>query len=186
MGKSTTNVLSAGYSGKTGDIVFRNFVYKMVIAKAPDCSHTRWTRNQKANRKRFSKAMAWAVKTLENPEMRRSYLKRRKRGQTIYNVAVADYMKNLRVDNIDLSGYKGRAGDTIVVKAKGAYAVNAIILTILTSQGLLVETMEEQHCGPGNNYVFRTTETNPAYKKSSIVVKVCHLPVSFTHTYRVT
>ena len=186
MGRSTTNVLSAGYSGKTGNIVFRNFVYKMVVAKAPDCSRTKWTRNQKANRKRFSKAMAWAVKTLENPEMRKSYSRRRKCGQTIYNVAVADYMKNLRVDKVDLSGYRGHAGDTIVVKAKGNYAVNAIILTILSSQGLLVETLQQTHSEPGNNYVFHTTEENTHYRKSRIIIKVCNSPVIFTHTVRLT
>ena len=186
MGRSTTNVLSSGYSGKTGNIVFRNFVYKMVVAKAPDCSHTKWTRNQKANRKRFRKAMAWAVKTLENPEMRKAYSHRRKRGQTMYNVAVADYMKNLRLDKVDLSGYKGHAGDTIVVKAKGNYAINTIILTILTSQGLLVETLQQSDCEPGNNYGFRTTEENPHYRKSQIIIKLCNFPVTLTHTVRVT
>jgi len=170
------NILTEGYSGRIGNLIFRRWGKKTVISMVPDYSHRKWSKAQKENRKRFRNAMAYSRKTLADPEMRKYYRKRAKGMQTVWNVAVADYMKKPEIRKVDLSGYRGRKGDTIRINAHDNYRVAAVIVTILNAQGFEVESgvaveMLSQGC-----WIYKVMAPVPGWEKGRIVVRVTDSP----------
>ena len=80
--------------------IYENHVIKLspqgelIIAKRPDMSKVRWSKAQKAHRKRFKLAAAYAKEALAEPKVRRTYERRAKKlGKTPWGLAVSDYFK---------------------------------------------------------------------------------------------
>ena len=170
------NLITEGYSGRFGNLIFRRWGKKTVISMVPDYSHRKWSKAQKENRKRFRDAMAYSRKTLADPEMRRYYRKRAKGMQTVWNVAVADYMKKPEIREVDLSGYRGRKGDTIRVTAHDNYRVAAVIVTILKAQGLELESGLAVEMLSKGCWIYKVTAPVPGWETGRIVVRVTDSP----------
>jgi hypothetical protein len=93
MAQSQNNLILAGVFGRISNIVLRKWGAKTVFSASPDFSNHKWSDLQKANRKRFGEAMAWARATLKDPEKRKYYASKKKNMQTIWNAAVSEYLK---------------------------------------------------------------------------------------------
>ena len=170
------NLITEGYSGRIGNLIFRRWGKKTVISMVPDYTNRKWSKAQKENRKRFRDAMAYSRRTLADPEMRKYYRKRAKGMQTVWNVAVADYMKKPEIREVDLSGYRGRKGDTIRINAHDNYRVAAVIVTILNAQGIelgsgLAVEMASKAC-----WIYKVMTRIPDWETGRIVVRVTDSP----------
>ncbi|HEX5837494.1 MAG TPA: hypothetical protein VFY26_06660 [Anaerolineales bacterium] len=67
---------------------------ELIIAKRPDMSKVKWSKAQKAHRKRFKLATAYAKEALAVPKIRRTYERRAKKlDKTPWGLAVSDYFK---------------------------------------------------------------------------------------------
>ena len=65
---------------------------ELIIAKRPDMSKVKWSKAQKAHRKRFKLATAYAKEALAVPKVRRTYERRAKKlDKTPWGLAVSDY-----------------------------------------------------------------------------------------------
>jgi len=119
--------------------------------------------------------MAYARRVLLDPEMWNYYKKKCKKKQTIWNVAVADYMLNPTIDMIDLREYEGNKGDAIVVVANDKYAVASVVVSILDAQGLEVEKGNAVvDYTPGWTYTAK--KNNRKWKECRVVVEVTDVP----------
>ena len=170
------NLITQGYSGRIGNLIFRSWGKRTVISMTPDYSNRKWSKAQKENRMRFREAMAYSRKTLADPEMRKYYGKRAKGMQTVWNVAVADYMKKPEVREVDLSRYKGKKGDLIRVNAYDNYCVAAVIVTILTAQGLEIESGLAVNSLREGCWIYKVMAPIPEWEKGRIVVRVTDSP----------
>ena len=170
------NILTEGYSGRIGNLIFRRWGKKTVISMVPDYSDRKWSKAQKENRKRFRDAMAYSRKTLADPERRMFYRKRAKGMQTVWNVAVADYMKKPEIREVDLSKYRGKKGDTIRVKAHDNYSVAAVIVTILNAQGFELESGLAVNSLREGCWIYKVMAPIPEWEKGRIVVRVTDSP----------
>ena len=75
---------------------------ELIIAKRPDMSKVKWSKAQKAHRKRFKLATAYAKEALAVPKIRRTYERRAKKlDKTPWGLAVSDYFKG---DNLLAKG----------------------------------------------------------------------------------
>ena len=84
--------------GKMGDWTYRRMHGQQTIMKTPDMSRVKWSKAQKANRKRFSEAIAYARQAMADPTVRVHYDKvGKKTGRQPFRVAVSDFFagKNL-------------------------------------------------------------------------------------------
>jgi hypothetical protein len=178
------NILTRGYRGRIGNLVFRRWGEKTVVSLAPDTSHRKWSKAQKVNRARFHDAMSWTRRELEDPEKRKYYHKRAKGMQTVWNVCVADYMKKPEIQEIDVRNYKGQKGNTIRVTALDNYCVAAVIVTILNSQGFEVESGLAVEMPDGSGWIYKAMETNPHWEGGRIVVTVKDSPGNTVKTFR--
>ena len=171
MAISRTNIILHGFKGKLGGWVVRRWGGSTVLSSKPNTKHRKWSKLQKLNRLRFSEAMAYARRVLSNPEMMAYYRKKKRKMQTVWNVAVADFMLNPTIDMIDVSEYKGEKGDTIVVVANDKYAVGSVVVHILNAQGLEIESGAAV-CDYTPGWTYTTVNKNRKWRSSKVVVEV--------------
>ena len=183
MAISDINVITHGYHGKIGNVVIRRWAGKSVISSLPSTCFRKWSKAQKENRRHFRDAMLWARETLQDPVRHDHYRKKAKRGQTAWNAAVSDYLKGLRIDHADLSNYRGRIGDEIRITPRDWRRVQAVIVTIFSVQGFLLETGPAIHLQGQNGWIYKATEQNPAYKKSKVVIRLSDSVINLPQAY---
>jgi hypothetical protein len=86
------------FRGKIGGMTYRWMYGKQTAMKTPDMSKVKWSEAQKANRERFSEAIAYARQAMADPKVRVHYEKLgKKAGRQPFRVAVSDFYegKNL-------------------------------------------------------------------------------------------
>lgn len=95
MAKVTLSPLVKDVRGRLGDYVFRRtHTGEVILSKVPDLSNVKWSKAQKAHRKRFKEAVAYAKSAMAEPKVRAKYEKRAaKLGKRPYDLAVSDYFK---------------------------------------------------------------------------------------------
>ena len=175
MAISRTNIALKGFKGKLGDWVVRRWGESTVLSWKPNTRHRKWSKLQKLNRKRFGEAMAYARRVLSNPEMMAYYRKKKRKMQTVWNVAVADFMLNPTIDRMDVSNYGGKKGDTIVVVANDKYAVSSVVVSILDAQGLEIESGAAV-CDWTPGWTYTTVKNNRKWRGCKVVVEVTDRP----------
>jgi hypothetical protein len=87
------NVIMEHVSGKLADtVVYKQYVDKIVMTRYPNMSNVKHTGKQKAEQSRFQQAVAYAQQVLATPAKKKAYLKKLKKGRTVYHTAIADFL----------------------------------------------------------------------------------------------
>ena len=97
MPKVTLHPTIQGLSGKMGDVVFRTNrkTGTTTISKVPDMSKVKWSRAQKAQRRRFKNAVKYAKLAMTQPEVWAVYQKiAKKKHKRAWDLAVSDHYHN--------------------------------------------------------------------------------------------
>jgi hypothetical protein len=97
------------------------------------------TAGQHINREKMKSCNEYAIEAMENAEVKKAYRAAAKGGQTAVNVAFSDAWHAPVVHDIIANGYKGNAGDTILVEATDNFKVSAVKVSIFDREGILVE-----------------------------------------------
>ena len=81
--------------GSLGDVVFRTSPSgEIIVSKKPDMSKVEWSPAQKAHRRRFKAAIAYANAAMADPDVRAEYEKQAaEQNRQPFRVAVSDYLK---------------------------------------------------------------------------------------------
>lgn len=183
MARNRSNVIAHGLKGKIGNLIFRFWANRSIVSVVPDYRNIVWSKAQKANRRRFHDAMEWAKKILEDPKIRAYYRKKAKASQTIWNVAVADYMKKLRVEKVDLEKYQGLEGDMIGVTLFSWYEVSAVMLTIHDAKGNIMDKGPAVMTKECSKWIYTSAVHNLSFRKGWIQVKVSNHVISITECF---
>jgi len=108
MAKQSNNVVTHGLSGKVGDLlVFSQRGGKTVVSKVPQKRKGGDSELQKEHKRKFQRAVLYAKSALTSPDLQEAYGKSAKKGQTAYNVAVADFFHAPDIHQVDVSNYTG-------------------------------------------------------------------------------
>jgi len=92
MARVTKNVITSDLQGAIGkQLVFRVRNGKTFASKYPDMSGVKPSKKQLKEKDRFAKAVAFAQSIINDPVKKAKY--KVKKGQTVFNAAVSDYMK---------------------------------------------------------------------------------------------
>jgi hypothetical protein len=177
MAIANENMLVNHYHGRTGNVVFRRRGKKTVAAKRPDFSRRVLSELQKESNERFRKAMNWARKAKEDPELWEFYSRKRKGSQKVFNVAVRDYLSRPSVRKIDICQYNGEAGNLIVIHVNDIYFVKEVKLSILDSSGRELESgnavAHDLSCFVWN---YTATSPNPEWQSGTFMASVRDIP----------
>ena len=96
MAKGDNSILLRQVRGQIGkQIVVKHYGKKIVITSYPDMSRIKPSKQQQANRKLFAEAVSFARDIQNDPEKNALYKRRVKKGQTVYNCAISEYLRKI-------------------------------------------------------------------------------------------
>jgi hypothetical protein len=168
------NLVTKGFSGSFGSIVFKQLRGKTIIASKPD-KVLKQSKLQRENRTRFKAASAWAKAQMLDADKKAYYLQKAKKLKlpNAYTAAVSDYMRKGEIKDIDTRQYKGNAGDGIKLKIrKKDFAVRQVEVTLYDADGVIVDTgmaIKKDH----ENFLYKATETVLDRKAVRVNVVIC-------------
>jgi hypothetical protein len=129
----------AGFSGAMGEMVFADNEDKdRTVAYMK--KHTPRSEAQLLQQERFAKAAAHAKAALDDPATL-AYYETISKEKNIdpFPLAMSDWMKGPTIQPLDLSDYKGRAGDPIRVITKDNVGVVSVDFSLVKVDGTLIE-----------------------------------------------
>jgi len=177
MAESKNNIITHGLSGKVGDlIVFRNRNGKTYVASKPKERTSELSDAQKQHQKVFQQAVIYAKSALVNPETKQAYKDAADEGESAYNVAVADFMNAPDIEEIDLSKYTGKVGDTITITVTDDFMVQEVSVTILNADGTEVEHGLAQSGLGSLQWIYNATAANNSLDGDKIIIRASDLP----------
>ena len=173
MAKVQSNLIIHGLSGMLGKqvVIKRQKNGQYVVAAAPGAHGGELSEAQKQQREKFRQAILYAKaahNTAEYQELAQS------RGQSTYNVAVADFLHPPEIQGIDLSAYKGAPNEQIKITAVDDVKVKTVGVMIVTDDGTLVEKGAAVATDAANQWLYTTTGTAPS-ASVKVVVDVADL-----------
>ncbi|SDG22673.1 hypothetical protein [Chitinophaga filiformis] len=173
-----TNIFTRGASGTVGDMMnFRVRKGKTVIAVKRGPSSKPPTEAQQETNERFIIASLFAQDAMKDPATKALYQKAAKGGQTAYNVALRDAMNPPVIDGLDISGYKGTAGDLIAVKARDVITPASVKVAIFSQAGAVLEQGDAViNTRDRRFWIYTVTTTNAALTGTRVVAIATDLP----------
>jgi len=94
MARNNNNILFHGVNGQIGkQIVIKRYGTRTVITAYPDMSSIKPSEAQKQKRKNFAEAVAYAKAITGDPEKKALYEAKVKKGRSVYNYAMAEYLR---------------------------------------------------------------------------------------------
>ncbi|TCN60149.1 hypothetical protein D0809_09455 [Flavobacterium circumlabens] len=183
MAESKNNIITHGLSGKVGDIiVFSQRGSKTIVSKAPKERTGEPTEKQKKQIAKFQEATIYAKAALQEAATKAIYEKGANPEKNIsaYNVAVADMLGAPKIEEIDLSQYKGKKGDTISVKVTDDFKVVAVKVLIENADGTLVEEGNAKISANGLDWIYTATKENDDLTGDKITIQATDLPDNLT------
>ena len=140
MAKVNLNPVLEGIRGAIGDLVFKHYGEEVIVGRKPDPSNTPPTAGQQAVRERFKLAALYGKTVLADAESKQLYTTAAKaKGIPMFALALADFFNAPVVDEIDLAGYSGKAGDPIKVRAHDDFVLVGVGVTIRGTDGAVLE-----------------------------------------------
>jgi hypothetical protein len=140
MAKVEMNAITQHFSGRLGDIIFRRFAGKLFAGMRPKPFTGPPTEGQIDVRLRFRKGISYAKAMMLDPVARSAYeqfgLNHQK---SAFTAAVGDFFRSPSVDDIDLSLYKGKIGEKVVIMADDDVEVLAVQVVIRNQAGAIAE-----------------------------------------------
>lgn len=178
MTRLKVNPIIEQMSGKMGDLVFKRYGDDVIIARAPDMSQRQFTPGQLAAQERFRKAAQYGKLALAQPETRARYeAAADESGSPLFALAVADYFKAPVVDELNVSGYTGQAGETIVVLAHDDFEVAGVTVSIHRADGQAVESgAAVQNPPDSGRWVYTTREMAAGISGATITATASDWP----------
>jgi hypothetical protein len=174
MAKVRNNLVIHGLSGMLGKqvVVRRQKNGDYVLAAAPGHRMKELSDAQKQHQQRFRDAILYAKAAQDAPEYQAAA---KARGQSAYNVAIADFLHPPEIQHIDLGAYQGAPGQSIMVTAVDDVKVKTVGVMITTEDGVLVEKgAAVPSAGDPNQWLYTTIATAPS-PKVKVVVDVADL-----------
>ena len=93
MARLAANSSLNGISGQLGkQLVFKKYGDKIVVTQYPDMSRIKPSPLQKHKRAIFKEAVAYAKNINRNPVLKKEYLQKVKRGESVYHFALKEYL----------------------------------------------------------------------------------------------
>jgi hypothetical protein len=127
--------------GAVDDFVYRRLDGQTIVGGRPDPSTAPPTEPQLRQRNRFKDGNAYAKLVFADPVRKAVYEAAAKAAgvSTAFALALGDYLNPPEVTEVDITGYAGRVGDLIKVRAQDDFGVLGVQVTLRDEAGALIE-----------------------------------------------
>jgi hypothetical protein len=173
MGIVKNNNVMATTSGTVGQVYFRTVRGKLIVSRLPGPGR-KFSPRQLAWQKRFGEYSTKTKEFLKDPAVKEKYQARVDNQKfTAQMVAQSDMMRTPEVEKIDVSNYRGTAGDKIVVKTSGDMELTKVVVTVVAESGDVIESggAVKHEMWPGI-WHYNATIGNPGLRGSTVKVAV--------------
>ena len=177
MAISYNNVITRNYSGRVGDIVFRNYKGKSVMAKRPDCSKVIKTARQMVFINKFARGVKYGQFAKDNPTLCKNYSEKRP-DLSPYHASISDFMTSPVIERVDVSEYKGHPGEIVTVSAWDKWNIEGVGVVIFNVLGEVIEfgaAVPREFSG-NTEWDYTATVKNPDYKGGRVEIRVTDKP----------
>lgn len=164
--------------GKVGELVIRRVGDQEIVGRVPNLAAHPPTVGQQAVREQFRLATIYGHTALADPATSTLYhAKAKAKGQPVFSVAVADFFHAPAVNEIDLAGYTGKAGETIHIRASDDFEVVGVGVRITDANGATLEEGGATHDGAdGLSWHYQAKTSLPDGQHVSIDVTATDRP----------
>ncbi|KIC92288.1 hypothetical protein [Flavihumibacter sp. ZG627] len=135
------NPIMSGMRGRVGNLVFKRRGNKTIVCAAPKTKskNRKPTIQESIRQDAFYKAAKYAGWAMQNPDLKELYATKARKGRTAGNVAFRDAYLPPEINEINASGYLGKAGDMIRIEAIDDFKVISVKVSIHLANGQLLE-----------------------------------------------
>lgn len=157
MAKASLNGILQGFSGRVGNLIYKQYGDKVVVTRIPTFSG-KWSPKQKAARKKFGAASKFAEQIRADPALRALYAQAAKKHRiAIRPFAIKDFLQGPIIRALDSSRYRGCAGDEIVVTTGDGFKVIDVQVVIHGAGRTLLEGGSATKLGASWRYLATKT-----------------------------
>ena len=126
--------------GHVGSMLFKTWQNEEITGRMPDRTGYVPTANQVAQQDKFRLAALYGRTAMADSATKQIYTDASEtRGVPVFALMVADFLNAPVVDNIDLSRYTGKTGDTLKVRASDDFEVSGVHVAIRATDGTVIE-----------------------------------------------
>ena len=170
MAKMKDNNATHGIRGKVNQLVYSQRNGETVVSKPP-IRTAPYSEAQQNIVSTFKQAVLYARSILQDAAIRLAYKKKTKRGQSAFNLAIADYFKAPVIVSVDLGQLANQIGSKIRAMVTDNFRVETVKVKIQKSNGALIEEGDAVLQADGLNWQYTTTtaDANSAGNKVSII-----------------
>jgi len=173
MAKVRNNILVRGLSGAVGEqfVIRKDKAGRTIVSNKPEFDENRqFSEAQLAQQEAFREASAYA-QTAKDQEV---YVAKAE-GTPLHprNVAMADWLHEPQIKDIDLSGWSGLAGQVIRIQAVDDVQVRQVTVVITDEAGTV---LEQGAAVKGDDLWWDYTTTQPASGNPKVIVSAEDLP----------
>jgi hypothetical protein len=182
MARITNNPILKGLSGMLGDVVvYRESRGKMIMSNRPR-KPKQPTEHQQNFKTKFLQAVQYAKGQILDPVAKAEYATGiNNKLLSAYGVAVTDFLKSPKITGIDVTGYQGVAGDTIVIEAIDDFKVTSVAVEIRSALDELLEVGEaSQNPQSGLSWNYVATKSNSNLAGTKLIVRAMDKPRNVT------
>ena len=140
MGKVNPNNAVGIIEGRVGDLIFVRCGDGRIIVRHRPVRTAPFTAGEIASQRHFGRAVAYMKNLPGQPAEHALYKQAGRISRTrACDLAMADFLNPPVINDINLSGYTGKAGETISVAAVDDFEVVTVCLTVTELNGTLME-----------------------------------------------
>jgi len=178
MAKVKLNPVLEQIRGKVGDLVFKRYHDEVIMSRLPDVGERTPTPGQAAHRQQFKLAVLYGRTVVADVEKKAIYeAAAKEKGISAFALTVGDFLNAPAVDEIDLSGYTGKAGETIRIQASDDFEVAGVRVRIVDTGGAALEEGPAIRDGmAGGEWRYTTTSELAAGQSVSLEVTATDRP----------
>ena len=156
-----------------------NIVYKRREKRNPSANGEQESdfRDQlMSNPAKYQEAILYAKGEMEDPGSKEYYQENTEIEEDAYKVALADFYNAPSIDEVDLSGYKGKVGDKIIVRAVDDFAVDTVYIAIYNDDGSKLEEGYALLATNNIDWIYTATKDNSLLKHDKIIIRATDRP----------
>lgn len=181
MATTENNYVTHGLRGQVGGLfVFKTVNGKTIVAAPPRKSHHEPTEKQLKQQELFQEAVIYGKTVFVTPELNATYKSAMPEGDSVYQVALADFLNAPKIKEVDVSEYTGNPGNTIKMRITDDFMVKNVEVTITNEDGTLVEKGEAVKELNGVDWLFTASVKNDSLTGDKIVVRAFDIPGNVT------
>jgi hypothetical protein len=175
MARLRKNAITDAARGRIGDLVVKQYKYGTVLSRMPCMDEVVRSEKQIRRQDRWTAAAAYHRTVKANPELFARYQKEaRKRGHPVSAVTNRDFSRPPFIQRIDLGGYCGTPGSTIIVAAFDDFQVAAVNITVRDAGGQVLEAGAAVYADA--EWTYRATVSVPLLQVHTIEAVAVDLP----------